>query len=213
MRSETAMPGFRHPRPFSRKEVAMQVVQQESRAFDATELRVDLPERPVVAPPPDDAPIRFSVAYSLGEYLGFVRDHLAFLARRGKPGARRRAWEGMVSAACVALLATPVFYWKKRRMPVCEFRIDAAGIERGTRQGCFMRRWDEVRAVRRYRRGYLVMFEKGAIPIPFRCLTAEQQEGLRALFLGRAGQARVQDLAGRGCATQCPPTLRNSSVS
>lgn len=181
------MPGFRHPRPFTRKEVAMQIAQQESRAFDATELRVDLPDHPVVAPPPVDAPIRFSVAYGLGEYLSIVRDRLDFLARRDKPGVRRRPGGRLATAVCVAMFATPIFYMKKRRMPVCEFRIDASGIERSTRQGLFVRRWDQVEGVRRYRRGYLVMFAQGAIPIPFRCLTGEQRERLRALFLARTG--------------------------
>jgi hypothetical protein len=34
--------------------------------------------------------------------------------------------------------------------------------------------------VRRYDRGYLLMFAKGGIPIPFRCLDQHQQEQLRA---------------------------------
>jgi hypothetical protein len=167
----------------------MQVVQQESRVFSATELQVDLPDRPQVAPPPDDAPIRFSVAYGLGEYLSIVHDHVAFLARRKRPGPRPRRWRRLAGAACVALFATPIFYMKKRRMPVCEFHIDADGIERTTRQGHIVRRWDEVRSVRRYRRGYVVMFEKGGMPIPLRCLTAAQQERLRGLFLSRVRAA------------------------
>lgn len=183
------MLGFRHPRPFIRKEVAMQVAQQESRAFAATELQVDLLERPEVGPAPDDVPVRFSVAYGLGEYLSIVHDHLDFLARRDRPGVRRRRWQRLAVGACVALLATPIFYMKKRRMPVCEFRIDTQGIERTTRLGILARRWDEVQAVRRYRRGYLVMFGKSAMPIPLRCLTAAQQERLRGLFLSRVREA------------------------
>ena len=167
----------------------MQVVRQESRAFSATGLQVELPERPEVAPPPDDVPIRFSVAYGLGEYLSIVHDHMAFLLRRKRPGPRPRRWRRLAGAACVALLATPIFYMKKRRMPVCEFHIDAAGIERTTRQGHIVRRWDEVRSVRRYRRGYLVTFDKSGMPIPFRCLTAPQQERLRGLFLSRVREA------------------------
>ena len=138
-----------------------------------------------MAPPPDGTPIRFSVAYGLREYLGIVRDHLAFVARRDRPGRRRRTWERLAAAACVALFATPLFYMKKRRMPVCEFRIDASGIERTTRQGRLTRSWDEVRAVRRYRRGYVVMFGKDGMLIPYRCLTAAQRERLRALLAAR----------------------------
>lgn len=181
------MLGFKHPRPLNRREVATQVARQESRAFSAIELIVDLPELPGVVPAPDEAPIRFSVAYGLGEYLSIVRDHLAFLARRAQPGVRRRRWQRITTAVWVALLVTPIFYVKKRRMPVCEFCIDAVGIERTTRQGRWMKRWEEVEAVRRYRRGYLVMCAKGGIPIPFRCLTTAQQERLRALFASSAG--------------------------
>jgi len=220
------MLGFSHPRPPSRKEVAMQIVQQEARRFSATELTVDLPDGPAVAPPPNDAPIRFEVAYTAGEYRSFVRDHLAFLARRDGPGARRAkclwpvalalgaallawlagpgwlralamaasalalAWVPAMTGFWVAVIATPIFYMKKRRMPLCAFDIDAAGIARTTRAGRLVRRWDEVKAVRRYRQGYMVIMERGALPIPLRCMTAAQQERFRALVLGRVGRDR-----------------------
>jgi hypothetical protein len=85
----------------------------------------------------------------------------------------------------IALVAPPVFWMKKRRMPICEFRIDGHGIARTSRLGTFERTWDEVRMVRRYRRGYLLMFARGGIPIPFRCLDQHQQERLRAFTTSR----------------------------
>jgi hypothetical protein len=85
----------------------------------------------------------------------------------------------------IALIAPPVFFLKKRRMPTCDFRIDAHGIERTSRLGTFARTWDEVKTVRRYSRGYLLMFARGGIPIPFRCLDQEQQERLRAFTTSR----------------------------
>jgi hypothetical protein len=85
----------------------------------------------------------------------------------------------------IALIAPPVFFLKKRRMPLCEFRIDAHGIQRRSRLGTFEKTWDEVKMVRRYRRGYLLMFAKGGIPIPFRCLDQQQQERLRTFTTGR----------------------------
>ena len=71
-------------------------------------------------------------------------------------------------------------------MPVCEFRIDGEGIERTTKQSKLVRSWDEVKMVRRYRRGYLLMFAKGGIPIPCRCLDLHQLEQLRAHTARRA---------------------------
>lgn len=85
----------------------------------------------------------------------------------------------------IALIAPPVFFLKQRRMPVCEFRIDGQGIARISRLGTFERSWSEVKMVRRYERGYLLMFAKGGIPIPFRCLDQQQQEQLRGYTAGR----------------------------
>jgi hypothetical protein len=89
--------------------------------------------------------------------------------------------------AWVALIGTPVFLYKKRRMPHCAFRIDAAGIERTTRAGTLARSWAEIRGVRRYRRGVLLMYAQGAIPIPYRCLDRAQMAALRRFARARGG--------------------------
>jgi len=215
--------GTGHPRPPHRKEVAMQIVQQEQRAFAGTELTIDNPTSGNVAPP-DTPPIRFSVSYTLAEYMSILRAHLGFILRHTPKGKQLRqtwiplelgvfaaltalmldpGWARNVFAALsalsflslplavdlwIALIAPPVFFLKKRRMPVCEFRIDGHGIARNSRLGTFERRWSEVAMVRRYERGYLLMFAKGGIPIPFRCLDQQQQEQLRSYTAGR-GQA------------------------
>jgi hypothetical protein len=85
----------------------------------------------------------------------------------------------------VPLLAMPMFLLKRRRMPVCEFAIDRSAIARSSRAGEFRRGWEEVTAVRSYSRGYLLLFKRGALPIPFRCLDPAQLERLHALVLAR----------------------------
>jgi hypothetical protein len=212
--------GTGHPQPPHRKEVAMQIVQQEERNFAGTELTIDPPSGEV-GPPPDGAPIRFSVSYTLAEYMSILRAHLGFILRHMPQAQRQRqTWMplglGLLAALLawavgagwarssfvvlsvlsflslpftldlwVALVAPPVFFLKKRRMPVCEFRIDSHGIERSSRLGTFTRTWDEVKMVRRYERGYLLMFARGGIPIPFRCLDQHQQEQLRSYTTAR----------------------------
>lgn len=218
--------GTGHPQPPHRKEVAMQIVRQQTRSFADTELTVDMPDDSHVAAPPAGLPVRFSVIYTMGEYLGMVREHAAFLLRHEAPDVKRRrvrrplqlgaaAWglagvavlaggPGWVSGLLLALgmlafgslpgtvsfwtvlLCPPVFLLKQRHMPRSEFVIDGAGIERTTRQGTLRRGWDEVTAVRRYSRGYLLMLRRGAIPIPFRCLDSGQQERLRAFMCARS---------------------------
>lgn len=215
--------GTGHPHPPHRKEVAMQIVRQQQKSFAATELTVDPPSGEV-APPPDAPPIRFSVSYTLAEYMSILRGHIGFILRHMPEEKRRRqtwmplaigavagllawaagpGWIGYAFAAgsalaflslpftldlWIALFAPPVFLLKKRRMPVCEFRIDGHGIERSSRLGTLSKSWDEVKMVRRYERGYLLMFAKGGMPIPFRCLDQHQQEQLRA-YATRRGMA------------------------
>lgn len=218
--------GTAHPQPPHRKEVAMQVVQQKQKTFASTELAIDPPSGEV-GPAPDGVPIRFSVSYTLAEYMSILRSHLRFIMRHTPEAKRLKQTAlplalGLLAAATawaigpgwirnvftiistlsflsltftmdlwIALIAPPIFFLKKRRMPVCEFRIDGHGIERTSRLGTLSRSWDEVKMVRRYDRGYLLMFAQGGIPIPFRCLDQHQQERLRAYAAARglAGSA------------------------
>lgn len=107
--------GTGHPQPPHRKEVAMQIVQQQRKTFAHTELTVDMPDDSRVAMPPADAAVRFSVAYTLGEYLSMVREHLAFTLRHEAPAARRRkvvmplalGTAACLLAALAALLGAP----------------------------------------------------------------------------------------------------------
>jgi hypothetical protein len=212
--------GTGHPQPPHRKEVAMQIVRQEQKTFASTELTID-PSSGDVAAPLDAQPIRFSVSYTLAEYMSILRAHLGFILRHTPKAKRLRqtagplalglltgliawlvgpGWMRATFAAAsalsflslpftldlwIAVFAPPIFYLKKRRMPVCEFRIDGQGIKRTSRLGTFERSWDEVKMVRRYERGYLLMFARGGIPIPFRCMDQHQQEQLRAYTTAR----------------------------
>lgn len=93
--------GTGHPQPPHRKEVAMQIVQQQQRDFDARRLQVDPPGGDVAPPPPLQA-LAFEANCTLAEYLGFVRDHLAFTLRRMPRAQRlRQTWAPLA----IALLA------------------------------------------------------------------------------------------------------------
>jgi hypothetical protein len=217
--------GSSHPQPPHRREVAMQIVRQQRNTFAATELTVDMPGGSVDSAPVQAPPLRFSVACTLGDYLGMVGEHVRFLLRHAAPAVRRRrvrvplalgtaacalalgaalvaapAWVTVlllalgvlafaslpaVAGLWVALLITPLFFLTRRRAPVNAFTIDHATIARRSRRGEFLRGWDQVTGVRSYRRGYLLVFARGALPIPFRCLDSLQLERLRVLALAR----------------------------
>jgi hypothetical protein len=132
-------------------------------------------------------PIKFSVSYTLSEYLSFVRDHLPVvmaeeLARKGKSGKTPGKGTHALIRATTMAVASVVFFFKKRRMPVCDFEIDEENITRTTADGRLVVPWGKVVAIHRYSQGYLVVKGEGALPLPFRCLLSDQATALAALI-------------------------------
>jgi hypothetical protein len=134
-------------------------------------------------------PIRFSVSYSLREYRSFVREYTPLgldqeLARRGKtPGG------GVHAFICAATLAaaTVMFFFKRRRMPVCDFEIDAEGITRTTAVG------RHVVPLHSLSPGYLVITGTGRLALPYRCLLPADAATLAALVEKR--RSELQSIA------------------
>lgn len=101
--------GIRPPQPLPTRAVAMQIVQQQQRDFDAHRLVVEPPGGEVAVPPPSPA-IEFEVDYTLGEYLSILRDHLAFTLRRQSRATRLRQTLLPLAVALPALVAA----WLRR---------------------------------------------------------------------------------------------------
>ena len=135
-------------------------------------------------------PIRFSVSYHLGEYLSFVRElaPVELPAQFEKRGKKLGRISGAIVRALVPVAASIGFFFKKRRMPVCAFVIDGEGITRDTADGRLVLPWERVVAVYRFSQGYLVRSAKGAMPLPYRCLDADQRATLDALVDKRQGE-------------------------
>lgn len=127
--------------------------------------------------------IEFSVSYSLSEYLSMVQEHYPsalaeYYSRRGKPTKRM----SRLAKLLVVLVASVAFYFKKRRMHVCHFTVDGERIQRVTQDGVLNILWTDVVAVRRYTQGYMVQKFRGAIPLPYRCLTGDQRKLLEVFM-------------------------------
>jgi hypothetical protein len=73
----------------------------------------------------------------------------------------------------ISTTAAISFFFKKRRMPVCDFVIDEKQIKRTTAAGELVIPWSAVIAVHRYTSGFLVEKSGGAIPLPYRCFSAQ----------------------------------------
>ena len=137
-------------------------------------------------------PLRFEIEYQRAEYVSIVLEFLAIdLARRaalnGKP-AKPLGWAGLTMT--VAILSA-AFAWKKRQMPRNAFVVDDAAIERHNAMGVLRVAWGDVVAVHRFRDGYLLNYQRGGMPIPYRCLAGETRTRLDVLIT-----LREQSLAG-----------------
>ena len=138
-----------------------------------------------------EPPICFSVVYRLPEYLAILREYLPrqMLDRdrsRGRGEGGRLSWSTRAALrVMVPLVGTPMFLLKKRRMPVCRFRIDAVGIEREAGGERLVVPWDEVVAVHRLRGAWLLDKGRGAMPVPRRCLDGAQRAAFERLLLSR----------------------------
>jgi len=133
-------------------------------------------------------PIRFSVRYRLLEYLRFVTAH-AFdtdASLCDLRGARRFA-----AYLTLLLVGTAGFAWKTARVGRCDFVLDVECVSRRTRRGAGAVPWSRVKAIHAYSPGFLIELEEGAVPLPYRVLTATQ----------RAGILHVASAAG----VPCPP--------
>jgi hypothetical protein len=112
----------------------------------------------------------------------------AELASRGKPG---RDKVPILLMPLILLPAAIGFYFKKRAMPLCVFKIDANGIERTTNVGRYQVSWDRVVAIHKYPQGILIAGATGAMPMPNRCLNSSQLAQLNALVDKRQAEIDV----------------------
>lgn len=195
----------RPPRPVGRqREVAAAVVAYKQPAAivpgHVLQGRADAPAGdPLTAREGGEATsaITLRVVYRLREYLAILREYLPeemvrWEQARGKATDGRPSWQARAAVAMlVPLVGPPVFWRKKRLMPVCRFSIDAHGIERRAGGGRLAFAWDEVRAVHRLRDAYLINKGSGGVPLPYRCFDDAQRAAFERLLLSRFPQDPV----------------------
>jgi hypothetical protein len=127
--------------------------------------------------------IAFSVSYTLSEYVSIVQEHApTLLAKQRGSRAETANKPSLFTRGMISTVATISFFFKKRRMPVCDFVIDEQQIRRKTAAGELVVSWSDVVAVHRYSRGFLVEKPGGAMPLPYRCFSPEQSSAFVLLI-------------------------------
>jgi hypothetical protein len=130
------------------------------------------------------------MSYSVHEYQAFVREFLSDGTAVRMSGGRLKKPPPRWMYPFLMALARVIFFFKKRRMPVCDFTIDENGIRRVTKDGTLVTPWKDVKAVHRYSEGYFIEKAKGAMPLPYRCFTPETRAAMDALITSKASQPR-----------------------
>ena len=119
----------------------------------------------------------FSVRYSLVEYVSFMWQHARHLIRRRRIAAPT-SWIILLKSTWWSAFH---FVMQRRARHTYEFTIDQHGIMRSGPGGVTLLKWGDVRAIRNYTRGRLLVLERGTLPIPARCLNRAQADSLAAL--------------------------------
>ena len=151
---------FKHPKPVEQR---LPVASMPHTAFAAPAL------------PPVPFALHFLVRYSLGEYIGFMWQHAGYLIRRRRVGRVNSAYLRIKSTFTAALH----FILLRRGRRTYEMTIDAHGIVRVSDSGVTLIGWDDVRLIRRYRNGFLMVLKRGTLPIPYRCLSQDDIAAMR----------------------------------
>ncbi|MES3025117.1 MAG: YcxB family protein [Pseudomonadota bacterium] len=166
---------FNHPRQVgSRKPVAV-LVQRDTTAPVTLDVVLAPPVQTNFVPaqkmaPDADGTLNFSVRYALPEYVSFMWQHGRYIIRRRRMG-RLATYAMLAVSTSVAALH---FVTQRRARRTYDFTFDEHGIVRACKGGVSLVKWVDVKAIRTYSRGFMVMLKQGTLPIPYRCLSREQ---------------------------------------
>jgi hypothetical protein len=132
------------------------------------------------------SPVRVSVSYQLGEYMSVVREFApqsaANSVRQSKKLPSRLLHHPAVVAIFMWLFVPPIFFTKVLRVGRCDFEFTELGMSRTSKGTKASRTWQEVVAVHKLSRAYLIELEKGAMPVPYRVFASHEQQGFEALL-------------------------------
>ena len=169
---------FLHPvSVFRRRPVAELSVKRASSLRDAENLDVfTVTGKPATVRPIHHPDVEFVVSYRLPEYLSFVREHGPVIAARVY-AARGKPFSGLSSLHLVLVQAFAAigFYVKKWRLKSCTFTVSVEGVRRQSALGTKFVPWNEFAEVHEYSQGFMVCLHAGAMPLPYRCLSAAKK--------------------------------------
>ena len=133
--------------------------------------------------------ITVPVSYRLREYLSSCIDFApyAVAARQQHDALHSTAKHAPAPASlpqrmAIVAFATPAFFYKVARVGSCTFQFTSSGLARQSKLGTLEVAWCEIKRVYRLSQVYLFAKEKGAMPLPYRCLSVSARAELESLL-------------------------------
>lgn len=127
------------------------------------------------------------VSYRLQEYLQILFDfapleHHRRAVLKGKAAPdeqpRKMSWhiKGMLF-----VVGSAAYFYKVSKVGACNFQVHSGGVDRTSKGGTLKTPWSAVTQVNVLSGAYLVQKASGAMPIPFRCMSASEREEFEVL--------------------------------
>ena len=123
--------------------------------------------------------VEFSVAYSREEYLSIVMDHILAFSRetaKKKNPDKEVTSNFWFTRQFTRAFGSLVYFYKVRKMPVCEFSFSPERITRKTALGTIAIDWSEIINIVEYTDGMIIVLDSGGLPIPYRCISDEERQ-------------------------------------
>jgi hypothetical protein len=129
-------------------------------------------------------PFTVEVSYRLSEYLSVVWEYaptaLVKHARAKQPAAEPKPFKLLLGRLVGTAFSVPMFFYKVSRVGRCHFQFTESGVTRKSKMGELQTPWAEVKHVRVLRKAFLIVKERGAMPVPYRCMSQAQHEWFRS---------------------------------
>ncbi|HEU0277121.1 MAG TPA: YcxB family protein [Rhodanobacteraceae bacterium] len=145
-------------------------------------------------------PFVVEVSYRLREYLSVVWEYaptsivaMGSGVSAGPPPPEPNAVALLFARLVIVVGSVPMFFYKVSRVGRCQFEFTESAVTRTCKLGELQTPWAEVRHVYALSRAFLIVKAQGGLPVPYRCLSSAQHDGLDAFFTSlNAGLHKAQ---------------------
>lgn len=156
------------------------------------------------------SPFTVLVKYQLREYISIICDFAQYAGKTKRrselvhPLSRQEKKIGVLTKAGLAIVATPIFFYKVFRVGACEFSFTENGLTRKSKGVTLDVSWRDIQYAYVLSEAFLFAKAVGALPVPYRCLSNAQRECLGGVVNRLNSAAHAAQLSNQSGQTLTP---------